>query len=79
MVRRRRAYSGGFHIDGRTVYRVIRNGIIFTAAIVAGVNGYINGIRGLERLWPSLIEKITLTRAAASVVAGYDNDDDYDD
>lgn len=76
-MKRRQQYiqSGGIHLDTGTVYRVVKNGIIFTAAIISGVNGYIEGVRGIERLWPSLIEKITLTRAAASIVAGQDDED----
>lgn len=64
-------------LDVHVTAKMFEKGIVYTAALIAGVNGYRNGVRVFEKTIPAIIEKVDVTRAVASTLSS--SDDDYDE
>lgn len=60
---------------------LIKNGIIWGGALIAGASAYKHSILAFDKFVPKAISKIHLTKAVASTVMSRDDedkDDDYD-
>lgn len=58
---------------------IIKNGIIWGAAILAGTAAYKQGVLAFDKFVPKAISKIHLTKAVAGAVMNSDDEDDDDE